>query len=113
MMKDKLPVQQSRDNDDELDITRLVGAFIDYRWLILGVTTFFSVIGVMYVILATPVYKAEALVQIEQNVGTSLLKDISQILPNSQSPSAPEIEIIKSRMVIGKTIEELNLTTIV
>jgi tyrosine-protein kinase Etk/Wzc len=112
-MKDKLSVQLAPENEGELDIGRLVGTLIDYRWLIAGVTSFFAVIGVIFVLFSTPIYKAEALVQVEQNAGTSLLNNISQILPNSQSPSAPEIEIIKSRMVIGKTIDELNLTTIV
>ncbi|MBL5902089.1 polysaccharide biosynthesis tyrosine autokinase [Serratia fonticola] len=112
-MKDKLSVQLAPESEGELDIGRLVGTLIDYRWLIAGVTSFFAVIGVIFVLFSTPIYKAEALVQVEQNAGTSLLNNISQILPNSQSPSAPEIEIIKSRMVIGKTIDELNLTTIV
>lgn len=97
--------------NEDIDLGRLVGTLIDHRWLITGVTSIFALIGLVYVIFATPIYQADALVQVEQNMGSSILSDISKVLPDSQPVSATEIELIKSRMVIGKTLDEMNLDT--
>ncbi len=100
-------------NHDEIDLRRLLGTLIAHRWLIIGITALFSVAGIIYSLLATPMYQADAMVQVEQNVGNLLVNDLSQILPNSQPGSSTEIELIKSRMVTGKTVDDLNLETVV
>ncbi|WP_337264283.1 MULTISPECIES: tyrosine-protein kinase Wzc [unclassified Serratia (in: enterobacteria)] len=113
-MSEKNRVNNSgNDVSDEIDLRRLLGELIDSRWLIVGITTSFLTLGILYCLFATPVYRADAMVQVEQNVGNSLLNNINQILPNSQPESAPEIELLKSRMVLSKTVEDLNLRTIV
>ncbi|WP_199063081.1 Wzz/FepE/Etk N-terminal domain-containing protein [Serratia sp. ASV30] len=101
------------DTSEEIDLRRLLGEIIDGRWLIIGITTSFLTLGILYCLFATPVYRADAMVQVEQNVGNSLLNNINQMLPNSQPESAPEIELLKSRMVLSKTVEDLNLRTVV
>ncbi|HBL6732000.1 TPA: tyrosine-protein kinase Wzc [Serratia liquefaciens] len=108
--KNRVSVSQG-DSSDELDIGRLVGELIDNRWLIIGVTAIFLTFGIIYCLFATPIYSANAIVQVEQNVGNKLLSNINQMLPSGQPQSAPEIELLKSRMILGKTIEDLNLTT--
>ncbi|HHQ6553074.1 TPA: tyrosine-protein kinase Wzc [Serratia fonticola] len=102
----------SKENDD-IDLGRLIGTLIDHRWLIIGITTLFAVIGIIYSLFATPIYQADATIQVEQNVGNSLVSNFSQMLPSSPPASSTEIEIITSRMVVGKTIEDLNLDTVV
>lgn len=97
------------ERSDEIDLGRLLGTLLDNRWLIIGVTALFTIVGILYATLATPIYKADALIQVEQNSGDSLLKDISSIMPDAKPLSAAEIELIKSRMVIGKTISDLSL----
>ncbi|WP_113627375.1 tyrosine-protein kinase Wzc [Pectobacterium peruviense] len=108
-MTEKTSVKVSETNSDEIDLGRLLGTLLDNRWLIIGVTAVFTVLGIMYAMLATPVYKADALIQVEQSSGNSLLKDISSVLPDAKPESAAEIELIKSRMVIGKTVNDLAL----
>ena len=56
-----------------------------------------------------PVYQADSLIQIEQKQGNVLLNDLSQMLPDSQPQSAPEIILLQSRMILGKTVDDLNL----
>lgn len=113
-MSDKNRVNNSgSDTSDEIDLRRLLGELIDGRWLIIGITTSFLTLGILYCLFATPVYRADAMVQVEQNVGNSLLNNINQMLPNSQPESAPEIELLKSRMILSKTVENLNLRTII
>lgn len=101
------------DRADEIDLGRLLGTLLDNRWLIIGVTALFTIIGILYSTLSTPIYKADALIQVEQKAGNSLLNDISSMLPEAKPQSAAEIELIKSRMVIGKTIKDLSLETVV
>ncbi|UFK40592.1 tyrosine-protein kinase Wzc [Pectobacterium parvum] len=108
-MTEKTSVKVSEANSDEIDLGRLLGTLLDNRWLIIGVTAVFTVLGIMYAMLATPIYKADALIQVEQNQGNSLLNDISSMLPDAKPQSAAEIELIKSRMVIGKTVSDLAL----
>ncbi|WP_233964996.1 tyrosine-protein kinase Wzc [Pectobacterium versatile] len=108
-MTEKTSVKVSETHSDEIDLGRLLGTLLDNRWLIIGVTAVFTVLGILYAMLATPVYKADALIQVEQNQGNSLLNDISSMLPDAKPQSAAEIELIKSRMVIGKTVNDLAL----
>ncbi|MGL4684636.1 MAG: Wzz/FepE/Etk N-terminal domain-containing protein, partial [Gibbsiella quercinecans] len=113
-MSEKIRVNSSgSDKSDEIDLGRLFGEIVDSRWLIIGVTAIFLSLGILYCLFATPVYRADAMVQVEQNMGNSLLNNINQILPNSQPESAPEIELLKSRMILSKTVEDLGLRTIV
>ncbi|MGD1710607.1 polysaccharide biosynthesis tyrosine autokinase, partial [Klebsiella pneumoniae] len=39
----------------------------------------------------------------------AILSNLSQMLPDSQPQSAPEIALIRSRMILGKTVDDLNL----
>ncbi|OKB68781.1 tyrosine-protein kinase [Serratia marcescens] len=113
-MSEKNRVNNSgSEKSDEIDLGRLLGELIDNRWLIIGVTTLSLTLGILYCLFATPIYRADAMVQVEQNVGNALLNNINQILPNGQPDSGPEIELLKSRMILNKTVEDLNLRTIV
>lgn len=99
--------------NDEIDLKRLFGEILDNRWLIIAVTSVFLTLGVLYSLLATPVYRADALVQVERSAGNSILNNINQMLPTDQPESAPEIELLKSRMILSKTVNDLNLSTVV
>lgn len=110
--KNRAGSSASKEND-EIDFGRLLGTLIDHKWLIIGVTTLFAVIGIIYSLFATPVYQADATVQVEQNEGNTLVNNLSQMLPNSLPASSTEIELISSRMIVGKTVEDLHLDTVV
>ncbi len=63
--------------------------------------------------LATPVFQANALLQVEAKKNDLLgFSDVSSML-GKESPSATEIELIKSRAVIGKTVDELKLAILI
>ena len=111
-MAEKISVKASETSTDEIDLGRLLGTLLDNRWLIIGVTAVFTILGILYATFATPIYKADALIQVEQSSGNSLLKDISSVLPDAKPESAAEIELIKSRMVVGKTVNDLSLDII-
>lgn len=100
------------DNDNEsneIDLGRLIGELIDHRKIIISVTTLFAFLSIVYALFATPVYQADALVQVEQKQANAILSNITQMLPDSQPQSAPEIALLQSRMILGKTVDDLNL----
>ncbi|WP_336947768.1 tyrosine-protein kinase Wzc [Serratia nevei] len=94
---------------NDFNIAQVLGALLDHRWLIIGVVTLFAVFGIIYSLFTTPVYQADSLVQVEKKPGGSLLDNLSQMIPNSQAESTTEIELIKSRMIIGKAVDDLGL----
>ncbi len=97
------------DDNDEIDLMGLLGTLIDHKWLIAGVTGVFMAAGVAYALLATPVYQANALIQVEAKKNDPLgFSDISSML-GKESPSATEIELIKSRRNIGAAVDNLKL----
>ncbi|WP_439821965.1 polysaccharide biosynthesis tyrosine autokinase [Pseudomonas sp. HLG18] len=100
----------TRENDqDSIDLLGIFGSLIDQKWLIGALTGAFMMTGVAYAILATPVYLANALVQVEPKKNDMLgFSDLNSML-GGQSPSVTEIGIIKSRAVIGKTVDDLRL----
>ncbi|MBP2156283.1 MULTISPECIES: polysaccharide biosynthesis tyrosine autokinase [Erwinia] len=100
--------QKSAGPDDE-GAGRYIAEIMDNRKLIIIITTSFLIIAILYSFLATPVYQADALIQVEQKQGNAVLDSLNQILPDSQPISAPEIALLQSRMVVGKTVDDLNL----
>lgn len=101
--------KSSSPDSDEIDLGRIIGELIDHRKLIVAITTGFTVLALLYALLATPVYQANALIQVEQKQGNAILNSLSQMLPDSQPQSAPEIALLQSRMILGKTVDDLNL----
>ena len=96
-------------SENELDLGRLLGELIDHRKLITGVTLLTTACALVYALFATPVYQADTLVQVEQKQGNAILSNLSQMLPDSSPESAPEIQLLQSRMILGKTVNDLNL----
>jgi Uncharacterized protein involved in exopolysaccharide biosynthesis len=70
------PHEQDDDND-EIDLMGLLGTLIDHKWLIASVTGVFMAAGVAYALLATPVYQANALIQVEAKRMTCWASPIS------------------------------------
>lgn len=59
-------ISSSAPTDDEIDLGKLFGILIDAKWFIIGITLLFATIGIAVALLSTPIYKADALIQIEQ-----------------------------------------------
>lgn len=100
--------QDVKDNE-EIDLGRLIGELIDHRKIIISITALFTLIGIVYALFSTPIYQANALIQVEQKQANAILSNLSQMLPDSQPQSAPEIALLQSRMILGKTVDDLNL----
>ena len=111
-----VPIQEHRDDDDDIDLLALFGTLIDSKWIIIGITALFCAVGVAYALLSTPIYQANALVQVEEKKGGMAalggMAEMSEMLGGT-SKAVTEIELLKSRAVLGKTVENLKLDIII
>ncbi|HHK9525505.1 TPA: polysaccharide biosynthesis tyrosine autokinase [Enterobacter hormaechei] len=94
----------------EIDLVRLLGEMIDHRTIILCVTFLFTLCAGMYAWVTPPVYQADAMVQIENKQDNSLLKGLSQLSSDVSPDVAPELLLLKSRMILGETVDKLDLS---
>lgn len=108
-MTSELTSKTTNSETDEIDLGRLFGELIDYRKLIVSLTAGFTALAVLYTLLATPIYQANALIQVEQKQGNAILNSLSQMITGTQPQSEPEIALLQSRMILGKTVDDLNL----
>ena len=101
----------SRDTkDDEIDLRELLGVLIDRKWLIIGTTAVFFVAGLAYALLASPVYQAQAMVQVESKVPSIPgLADLSSLSGGGSTASTTEVALLTSRSVVGTAADQLKL----
>lgn len=109
MTDKKRQISSPASGGDEIDIGRLVGTVVEAKWWVVGITALFALGAIIYTLFATPIYSADALVRIEQNQGSALVQDISNALASKPPASEAEIQMITSRLVLGKTVDDLDL----
>lgn len=92
--------------DDEINLVEYWDIIVDNRWLIAAITALAMVVGGAYAFLAQPVYEANLLIQVEDSAASakSFLGDAASLF-DVKTPSAAEIEIIRSRMIIGEAVD--------
>ncbi|GAB2945589.1 polysaccharide biosynthesis tyrosine autokinase [Hafnia psychrotolerans] len=100
-------------DSDEINVGRLIGELVDHWKMIIAIVSFTTLIAIIYVFFSTPIYQASSLVQVEQKQGNSILSSLSQVLPDTAPQSAPEISLLQSRMILGKTVDQLDLRHVV
>lgn len=93
----------------EIDLMALLGALLDRKFFIAGITALFMVIGVVYAVLSTPVYQATAMIQVEDGSASVPGFDDMAGMFESTSAAVTEIELLKSRSVIGEAVDSLKL----
>ncbi|MGB4584764.1 MAG: polysaccharide biosynthesis tyrosine autokinase [Rhodoferax sp.] len=100
-----------QDDEDSINLLELLDVVLDQRWLIAGVTTLVLALGGAYAFMATPIFEANSLIQVEDSKGgsvNSLLGDMGSMF-DIQSPATAEIEILRSRLVVGQAVSNLQL----
>lgn len=100
------------DEDDGLDLPQLFGIVMDQLPLIASIAGAFLVVAGLYCVVATPIYQSNSLIQVENAKGDSLsalLGESSAALLSAPTPTAGEIEIIRSRLVVGRAVSNLGL----
>lgn len=116
-VKGKFMQSQVRDesvDEGEIDFRRIVAIVSDSRWLILAVSGVFLLLSIVYVNFATPIYEANALVEVESQAhDLSNLSQLTSELGTSDQDSNTEVDIIQSRQVLGQAVDQEGLTVTV
>lgn len=104
-----LPVPPSQPDDDEINLAQYLDILLDSKWLIAGVTAAAVALGAAYALLAKPVYESDLLIQVEDSssassAAQSLLGSASSLF-EVKTPATGEIEILRSRLVVGRAVD--------
>lgn len=104
------PIVTPRDDDDVIHLSEYLDILIDRKWLVAGITLVAIVLGIAYALLSTPIYQSNLLVQVEDSApdAKNFLGDTANLF-DVKTPATGEIQIIRSRMVIGGAVEATRL----
>src|SRR4029077_11930263 len=103
--------QPMQDEGDEINLLALLDLVLDNRWLIAVVAAAAIATGTAYAFLSTPIYEANSLFQVEESKPSSVagaLGDVASLF-EIHSPASAEIEILRSRLVVGQAAQNLQL----
>ncbi|EMW0512995.1 polysaccharide biosynthesis tyrosine autokinase [Enterobacter mori] len=100
------PVQR----EEDIDIVQILKVLFYSKVWIAATTILFIIMGIIIANISTPVYRSDALIQVEKNSSLSILNKLSTMLPEGSGVSSEsEVSILKSRLVMGKTVRDLKL----
>ncbi|WP_287123954.1 polysaccharide biosynthesis tyrosine autokinase [Chromohalobacter sp.] len=105
-----VPAPQTSKTDNDMELGRILGLLFDAKGLVISLIVLFALVGAAYAFFATPIFRADSLVQVETKTPKNPLADAtaSAMMPQLP-PSRAEMEIMKSRMVLGRAVDLLNL----
>ena len=95
---------------EEKDLFELIQNLLKNWFIVLPCVVFAVAMGVFVALWIRPVYQVDALLQIEtkNGKGNALMGDMAALFTTT-SPAETEIELIKSRRVLGSTVESMRL----
>ena len=99
--------------DDDISLLELAGIIWVGKYLVLAAMVLAGAVGALLVLRATPLYEAKGLIQLENESSALSLPQGMQDLINGQGQgpfgNETQIEIMRSRMVIGAAVRRLDL----
>ena len=108
MAKQHPSLSQNRDTGGEIDLSQQFRNLLTHKYPIALAVLLGGLLGGIYSFTSTPVYRADGMVELETKQN-QILTEINSLFSNEPSPSEAEIELIQSRLVIGKTVDDLQL----
>lgn len=95
--------------EDEIDLGELLVTVTDGKWIIVFFVLAALFLGAAKAYLEKPVFSSDVLLQVnEKSKSLSGMEAVSDLLA-TEIPVMAEIELIKSRMILGKAIHNLDL----
>jgi tyrosine-protein kinase Etk/Wzc len=97
------------DDPDDSALREWAALVSGSRWLVLGVLAACLAAAGAYVLVATPVFRSDAVVQVEERSrGIAGLEELTAAF-SSSTPAETEVELIRSRALLGGVVERLGL----
>lgn len=101
--------------DKEISLKEIINLIFDSKWIIITSVVIFSALGVLYAMLATPLYRANATIQVEEQsrggVSSLVSAQLGEIFA-VKSSTPTEMVIMKSRMILSKTVDRFHLNIV-
>ena len=95
---------------DEIDLGDLVATLWAGKPPIIAAMTGCFVLSMAYLWLTPPTYEANAMLQIQAGQGTlALPSSVGALVGNESSSTLAELEILRSRQVLGRAAADLRL----
>jgi tyrosine-protein kinase Etk/Wzc len=94
--------------EEDLDLSDLLGVVIENRWLIVGIALAALVVGAYKAFTAVPIYQADGMLQVEEKSSGLANLDVATMMED-YAPVNAEIEILRSRSVLGTVVDNLKL----
>lgn len=100
----------NQDSEEQVNFGAIVDTLFMERTLVAAIALVVILLGAGYALLAKPVYEADLSVQVEDSPtsATSMLGDAASMFDTKTAATA-EIEILRSRMVVAKAVDNLGL----
>jgi tyrosine-protein kinase Etk/Wzc len=95
-------------DEEELNLGDLIGVVIENRWLIICITLAALLVGAYKAFTAVPIYRADGLLQVEEKKSGLANLDVATMM-DDYTPVNAEIEILRSRSVLGAVVDNLKL----
>ncbi|MFL6675052.1 MAG: polysaccharide biosynthesis tyrosine autokinase [Massilia sp.] len=98
-------------DEPAIDLKSYLNTLYDSRWLIGGITALITLVAVMYALVAKPVYEANLMIHVEEespNAAKNILSEASSLFETKKAAIA-EMELLRSRMVVSRAIDNLQL----
>lgn len=106
--------KHNQTQEDEIDLRQLWDILDFNKYKILAAGGIGLLLAIAYLMIATPTYQANALVQVEASNKNQILGDVQDLLgATGSAKSDAEVNLARSRLVLGRTVEELNTDVVV
>ncbi len=103
-------VQPKSSSEDIISLSEIFNTLNNYKWPIAGFTFAVTLLAVLIVFSLTPIYQATAVLQIEQEQAKVVsIEEIYGIEGGGDSYLNTQYEVLKSRGVMEKVVQQLNL----
>lgn len=98
-------------DDPVVDLKGYFNTLYESRWLIGSITMIVTVLAVLYALVAKPVFESNLMIHVEEespNASKNILSEASSLFETKKAAIA-EMELLRSRMVVARAVDNLQL----
>jgi tyrosine-protein kinase Etk/Wzc len=98
-------------DDSEVELSSYLNVLYDNRWMIAMIALAIALMGAAFAYLVKPVYEANMVVHVEEDSpkeSKNILGEMGSMF-NVKTATSAEMELIKSRLVVSRAIDNLRL----